>query len=186
MLGARLGAVGVIAQLELDEAWKNAADTTPRYPGNSNPAKLLLSVRLKLHHSIARRNGVRPRNRNMLVEFVVGARTEIGEAGELEGYALGFEHRVAVGDLHVQVCASSVAAVAEQCKRVAGAYAVVQVDLKAAMLQVRVGNVSVGRDLEERVASETKWKVVVADDQCDSVIRVGLAVVAGALNAPRA
>lgn len=44
----------------------------------------------------------------------------------------------------------------------------------------------VGRDLEERVASETKWKVVVADDQCDSVIRVGLAVVAGALNAPRA
>jgi len=62
---------------------ESLAQTDPKsagLPSRAALAMLLFPYRLELYNSVAGRNRVRPRLRNVLIEFVIGTGPEIGEA----------------------------------------------------------------------------------------------------------
>src|SRR5690242_1845048 len=80
-------------------------------------AKMSLGCRLESHNPITRRNRVDPRFRDLFFGIVrTGAK--VGELLQYEGNALGLQHRIAICDLQMEVCARRIATVAKEGEHV--------------------------------------------------------------------
>src|SRR6516164_7590916 len=112
----------------------------------------LLLHRLELQHSIAWRDRAQPWH-GYLLFGIVRTWAKIREIREYEGNALGLQHRVAIGHLQVQVRASRVAAVPEECERISSVDMVAGSHLDASSLQMSERDETVSCNLQNDVIS---------------------------------
>jgi len=87
----------------------------------------------------------------MLIEFIIGSRPQISELLKYERHAFRLQHRVPISHLHMQVRAGRVAAVSKHGQRITRMHPIMHPCLDASILQVRVGHVAVGSDLQDHV-----------------------------------
>ena len=130
-------------------------------PRDSQPLEVMRGIlqRLEFQHSIAWRDRVHPRHRDLLFR-IVRTRSKIGELRECKGNSLGLQYGAAISHLQVQVRTRRVAAVTEERERISAKNMVARPYFDASSLQVGVS--------DKEVLCNSKNDVVSGDVvQCD-------------------
>src|SRR5215472_3910009 len=107
---------------------------------------------LEPQHSIAWRDRVQPLHRH-LPFWIIRTLPKIGEISEYKRYPLGLQHRVAIGQLQMQMCSSRIPAVAEKREHISSMNMVARSYFNASSLQMRISDETVLCNLKNDVVS---------------------------------